>query len=105
MAKAKTFARGILFKLIIDSTFHGISLQRLKIVDEARLKQACFGKKAAEWEQHKAHMAAGSLALNVCGKNRHACGYAHAVMPTDVKKPTYYHNMWAFGRLGPINSI
>ena len=62
MAKAKTFARGILFKLIIDSTFHGISLQRLKIVDEARLKQACFGKKAAEWEQHKAHMDAGSLA-------------------------------------------
>jgi hypothetical protein len=29
----------ILFKLFIDSTFHAISVQRLKIVDEARLKQ------------------------------------------------------------------
>jgi hypothetical protein len=39
MAKTATLAPGIVFKFIMDSTFHGISRQRLKIGDEARLKQ------------------------------------------------------------------
>jgi hypothetical protein len=68
MVKAKTFARGILFKLIIDSTFHGISLQRLKIVDEARLKQAYFGKKAAEWAATQGTYGCRVTRPNVCGK-------------------------------------